>query len=293
MKISLPDSLLNQLPEHEKIEEIPQNFNDSTHRIWRLLNANKRNYFLKVSNKVQSPFWETLNELFDYNLNTEIALFSKSYHFIDQACTLEIPYLIKSNQNDDYSYILTNEVKGYTCGSNVNYLMLSQLAEHLSELHTKTNQKWGSLNSPKFKSDDWSKRLEITLKESAKKWGGVFSQSDNYLKQSVNEISKIKVNRFVPMMPDLRWDQFLQNNNQLCALVDLDAFVYAPRELDFVILEYLLTPDQVNTFNHVYTKKRDIPDISDVRIAYRLLLFYMQILGETNLEDWMEKETLF
>jgi len=49
-------------------------------------------------------------------------------------------------------------------------------------------------------------------------------------------------------MPDLRWDQFLSNGKQITALIDLDALVMGPIELDWVILEYLLSAQQAEWF---------------------------------------------
>ena len=91
----------------------------------------------------------------------------------------------------------------------------------------------------------------------------------------------------------VQYAQFLQHNDELIALVDLDAFVFAPRELDFVILELILSPAQISVFSKVYKKHHVIPEIIQVRPAYRLLLFYMQILGEADLDEWMNKEALF
>jgi len=281
MKNSLPDSLLNQLPVHESIEEIPQAFSDSTHRLWRLLNPNSdnKNYFLKVCSNTQSPFWQIMNDLFDFNLVKEIDNFSNTYRFIDQVCSLEIPSLIQAEVSTEYSYILTNELSGKACTSDANDLKTIQLANHLAELHEKKIQHWGSLNKPQLKPNDWPLRLKSVLLESTKKWGGVFLQSDLYLKQAIQAC-------------DLR-DQFLEKDNNLSALVDLDSFVYAPRELDFVILEYILSPNQLSTFKQTYSKSHMIPNIKLVRPAYRLLLFYMEILGENDLEEWMKKPHFF
>ena len=88
-------------------------------------------------------------------------------------------------------------------------------------------------------------------------------------------------------MPDLRWDQFLRQQDKLSALVDLDAIVYGPRTLEFVLLEYLLDPSQAECFAAEYQNYQVIPDLTDVRLPYRLLLFSMNVLGETDLDEWL------
>ena len=299
MQQTLPNWVKDRLPEYEKVDSIPQAFSDSTHHLWSLQgsSSDNRNHFLKVFSNTESPFWQIMRELFDFDLRSEIADFSDTYTFIDKSTHLDIPELIKAEAFDNgNAYILTSELRGKSIASEDlvnNDQIVKQMARHLGELHSRTNNNWGSLNCPLFSATDWSLRIEDTLFKSAQKWGGVFSQSDKYLKQALGTCALIEVQNFVPMMPDLRWDQFLQKDGEISALVDLDAFIFAPRELDFVILEYLLSPNQISVFSEVYSKHHAIPDISQVRPAYRLLLFYMQILGETDLEGWMNKEAIF
>ena len=295
MKYPLPKSLLCNLPAHKSIKEIPQAFSDSTHRLWCLQNPNKPdlNYILKMCSNTQSPFWQIMQDLFDYDLKAEIAYFSDTYDFIGQTCDIKIPSLLRAEVNNDFSYVLTTELEGKACGSNINDHMIRQLARHLAQLHDKNCQQWGRLQKPQFKAKDWSRCLKITLERSSKKWGGVFLQSDMYLKQALDACDAINSSEFVPLIPDLRWDQFLQKDNEISGFVDLDAFVYAPRELDFIILEYILSKHQFDIFNSVYSEYHSIPDIALARPAYRLLLFYMQILGEVDLEDWIKKEYYF
>jgi len=202
--------------------------------------------------------------------------------------------LIQAETLDDgNAFILASKLKGQIVNAEINDRMIQQLAQHLAELHSNTSNCWGLLNNPSFDQSEWSERIKTTLEKSAKKWGGAFIHSNNYLKQAVESISNSEVSAFVPMMPDLRWDQFLQQDNVISSLVDLDAFVFAPRELDFVILEFILTPDQLEIFSENYSKYHTIPTFEKVRPAYRLLLFYMQILGEADLDDWMNKKVFF
>ena len=94
-------------------------------------------------------------------------------------------------------------------------------------------------------------------------------------------------------MPDLRWDQFLMQQGKLSALVDLDAIVYGPRTLEFVLLEYLLDQTQAECFATEYQNYQSIPDLTKVRLPYRLLLFLMNVLGETDLNSWLNHPERF
>jgi len=302
MDNKLPNWLIDRLPEYEKVYSVPQTFCDSTHLLWRLQgpsldDLDQKNHFLKLCSNTESPFWQIMQRLFDFNLRTEITNFAHTYAFINKRCSFAIPELIKAETlENNNAYILTSELEGSAIESadlaNSDE-MIKQLANHLAMLHSNPINSWGSINKPVFTSLDWSYRLKTTLVESANKWGGVLLNSDKYLIKALDACDLIEITEFVPMMPDLRWDQFLHNGNDITALIDLDAFVFAPRELDFVILEYILTSDQIRLFSNSYSKHHAIPDIAQMRPAYRLLLFYMQILGETDLDGWMKKEALF
>jgi len=291
MQKKIPDWLIDRLSEYNNIEYVESVFSDSTHKIWYLQASavDNKNHFLKLCSNTQSPFWSIMQDIFDFNLNIEISRFTKLYALINKFSSLAVPELLKNEVSDKGSFILTSELDGTVVDSFINDQMVRQLAAHLANLHSNTSQHWGTIVKPSFNKFEWNQRLEMTLK----KWGGVNLESNKYLKQVLSDCSNIKINNFVPLMPDLRWDQFLQSNNKLTALVDLDAFVYAPRELDFIILEYLLTSDQASVFKEVYCMDHDIPVLNDVRSTYRLLLFFMQILAKKDLDVWMNKECLF
>lgn len=95
------------------------------------------------------------------------------------------------------------------------------------------------------------------------------------------------------IMPDLRWDQFLTDGKEITAFIDLDALIKAPIEIEFVILEYLLTPQQAVWFLEEYQKTQMVPNLSNTRNHYRKLLFNMNILGETDYQTWLKQPFIF
>lgn len=289
---SLPPSLLDELPSFINAEYLPQKYADSTHELWRLKNK-QDNMFLKVCNNTGSQFWQVMQHLFGLDLHAEINGFMQTYSFIKENTFLEIPKIITAQSIDAEiikrtSYILSSEVSGDTIEVS-NLKMVKQLAQHLTGLHFKKNNKWGTLKTPEFDHLQWQEKLATTLSVFANQQG----IPRKYLEQALDACQFATNTTFIPSMPDLRWDQFLQQNGQLYALVDLDAFVLAPRELDFVLLEYILTAEQYSTFIDTYSSTHPVPDISQVRPAYRLLLFLMQVLGEQEIGNWMNKEHRF
>ncbi len=286
----LAPGVIEKLPSFQSVEYLPQRFDDSTHNLWRL-KARQSNLFLKVCNNTGSPFWQVMRHLFAFDLSKEIESFSHLYQFITSATPLQIPTLItaESAVNDqEPAFILTSELSGNVV-DNVNPQMVEQLAKHLAQLHHKEHNSWGTIVNPAFDIQQWPQRLEQTLSHFAREQ----NTPNDITTQALNACKHATSSSFIPMMPDLRWDQFLQQDNRLTALVDLDAFILAPRELDFVLLEFILTPEQHAHFVQAYTRILPVPEITLVRPAYRLLLYFMQVLGEQELSDWMEAEQRF
>ncbi len=275
----------------------PQRFEDSTHDVWRLYSKQGR-YFLKVCSNTHSPFWQIMQQLFGVNLQADIQYFDMLYRHIAKLTPLQIPKLIKAESIPQHgAYILTTEAIGsLPDNACISREMLEQLAEHLAMLHNDQYKMWGSMHQPLLAADEWQQRLGDTLEKSAHKWGGGKTDYQRYLDTALEACYHLEVEKFVPMMPDLRWDQFLlskDNNNAVLTLLDLDAFVIAPRELDFILLEYLLDQQQAEYFTAIYTRHHDIPDLSYARSAYRLLLFFMEVLGEQAIEQWMMADCYF
>ena len=288
-----PQLSLNQqqfLPTLIKATQWPAQYEDSTHQLWHC-DTVAGEYMLKVCNSnsvTRSFFWQGMLHLFDVQLPAQLGLFKTVYNTVEQLGTLCIPNYIASTSanktNNEPAFILTKMMIGYGIAVNdINDGMVKALAQHISQLHLAQQPLWGKAVQPEFALNDWSKRLQITLKILAKQQAIPNSLLDEALAQAKD----ITVNFTVPIMLDLRWDQFLQQEGRLTTLVDLDAFAYAPRELELVLLEIILNGQQAKLFIKHYQQQHLLPDLSSVRTVYRLLLFLMNVLGEKNINIWM------
>ena len=283
---SLTAKQQQKLPKLIKATPLPALFEDSTHQLWQCDTVDGE-MMLKVCNadNVQaSSFWQGMALLFNVNLSDQLGEFKLVYDKLSTHSSLIIPDYIAS----DSAFILTRLIPGSMLdASNVNDEMVVKLSQHISALHQCQQSVWGSLTNVNLTADHWSMRLVETVNQLAKNQ----SIPEQLLAKAIEQSSKITVENFVPIMPDLRWDQFLQDNGQLSALVDLDAFVFAPRELELVLLEYILDQQQADLFISYYQKSHSLPDLSKVRTAYRLLLFMMNVLGEQDIDVWMQAPT--
>src|SRR5262249_46479788 len=89
------------------------------------------------------------------------------------------------------------------------------------------------------------------------------------------------------VLVDIGSGQFLTDGQRLTALVDTEAYVIGPRELDFIGLEYCLDPPSVVPFLAGYRSVLPLPTLSPVRSVYRYLYRLLGVRGQVDLEESM------
>lgn len=95
------------------------------------------------------------------------------------------------------------------------------------------------------------------------------------------------------VMPDLDPSQFLWNGERITALVDTEAYVVGPRELDLIALEYVLDAPQAQAVAEGYRRVLPLPDLTAVRPVYRYFYRLLRIQGQVPMERWMNWPVLF
>ncbi len=259
-------------------------FTDSTNALWLIGTDEPRVLFLKLLARDATPFWQVMDTLFDVRPRDQYGLFADLYQRVGSMTALSVPNLRHcSNQTADHAaYLLTDMLFGDPLhAEQVSNTMVVNLALHLASLHRNAQSTWGNFFDGQSSASDWASTVKETLSHT-------FPFDDSI--RDFNHCPRC----FVPMMPDLRWDQFLVTGGQLSALVDLDAFVFAPIELDFVLLEYLMSDKQLALWVDAYQAVGGVvPDIGAVRAVYRKLLFAMTVLGVNDLTQWLRRAHYF
>jgi hypothetical protein len=266
---------------------IPNKFEDSTHQLFYCQTADGE-MVLKVCNQTnigKSHFWLGANRLFAADFPNSLGTIHLTHNFLERNGALTVPDFVSASSNRFViSRFLTGEdVKPELIGA----LWVIQLAEHIAKLHQCTYANWGKLHAPELSATDWASRLRETLVFLLEQHNAPIAEP--LLAEVLAQAKNIQEIEFVPVMLDLRWDQFRCLSNNDLALIDLDAFVIAPRALDLVLIEYVLTPAQLALFKQHYTQTHTWPDPTTNTPCYQLLLFLMNILGETDLAKWMQR----
>ncbi len=266
-------------------ESIQARFEDSTHQLFAC-QTTQGEMVLKVCNQKtidESAFWSGANHLFAADFPASLGDIHLTHVFLEKHGTLKTPAFVSAGA---HRFVLTRFLEGKDI-DHVTEQWVVQLAAHIAKLHQSSYSNWGTLHKPVFTAEAWASRLHDTLVFLANKQG--MSMTEPTLIKALAQIDQIHETEFVPMMLDLRWDQFRGSEDNTLALIDLDAFVIAPRTLDLLLLEYVFTPAQLVIFKQHYTQSHRWPAHTKQTACYQLLLFLMNILGETNLAKWMQQ----
>ena len=292
-----PFEQLNQaevLPELFSATPIATMFEDSTHQLWHCF-TDDGEMILKIchqGNVDNSPIWQIMRQLFGVFLPQDLAFFSQWQQHIVQSAQLPIPELVVSagQRETAPAFVLSRWLPGQTLqAEQVNDIMVEQLACHMASMHQQSQNSWGPLHASEKSVSQWPEALLKTLLHQC----ALQQIPEPWLSLAITQIEQINPGCFAPIMVDNRWDQFLTVDGKITALVDLDAFVIGPPELELVLIEYQLNEPQAKLFAEVYQRVLPLPDVSGPRLIYRLLLFLMNALGETDIVKWIQAPKRF
>lgn len=280
----------------QSFKPIPSLYEDSSHHIF-LHEASHGKEIIKALNSQStsgSDFWLGMERFLGVDLKQQVSSFESLYPLIAQSSPLNIPTLLDTLTVPSKGIwaIKTDFLSGQAVQTQqVTSHMVRQLAEHLGRLHQIQSDHFGYIVDETKKEQDWPHHLKKQLNQCLTVRSVLSPSEKDALISQIDE--RFQSTSFGVIMPDLRWDQFLQLDGTLTALTDLDALVFGPVELDWVLLEYLLTPEQAQVFSLEYERHHSIPAIADVRSVYRMMLFLMNVLGEKNYQAWRDQPRLF
>ena len=170
--------------------------------------------------------------------------------------------------------------------------ILLQLGRFIGYLHKKEYRGFGAAGNhtgKNFKSV-LSKTYEFLIAE--------YWNSNEEIKGFFKKITETELNpnSFSLIMPDISANQFVFSDDmeKINGLIDLDAYVIGPRELELAILE-LCMPSQNSAqyFKQGYEEFGRLPDIRSCRAAYRFLGYLCDPENNEKIRTLTEKNIYF
>lgn len=256
-------------------------YNDASHRIIKLHTAANQ-YFLKWPQKHwrQLPFWQMSQAWFDLAIDTNYKTGSVLAELV-QHSPLSLVTILEAN-HQVLSVALVND----GVPSHLSSQAQAKLLAHYQAMQRLEGQGFGRLAEPRFDLALWSERLENSLMQ--------LDLPSQWVQAAITKSKTSPERKTCPLMLDWRWDQLSWQGGVPMGIIDLDAWVWAPDTLNWVMLEYLLvnlTAEEVAQWQRVLNI--DPKHLAAWRDVYRIALFAMNWQGATDLQAWLAAPALF
>lgn len=169
-----------------------------------------------------------------------------------------------------------------------------QFGQYIGTLHAHQCETWGNFpQTASFASDEFPQRFVHTLRQLV--W---FAWQDDaevsqILASYLNEAEQLpSLTHLSLIMPDISPSQFLYEQGHLSAIIDLESYVWGPRELELVAIELLLTSG--DAFREGYESVcGDFPQLAAVRRVFRFFYYLLYHAPPKGLRYWIDAPIVF
>ncbi|MBC6975037.1 nitrate reductase [Bacillus sp. Xin] len=249
----------------------------------------------KMKTEPNNDFWWGCKHLFGIDPRNVHTL-ETIHKQLQQYTTLPIPTVLRKHRLER-EYVVVKKLDGQVLESFIGQpdSILYCLGKGLAQIHqyktTYIGNPSGTFQIPLHKFHqhitDVSKQLVTMFYSNHSKINDSFEvfQSQLYALPAPKETTLILIN----MDPT----QFLTDGIEITGLVDTEAYVVAPRELDFIGLEYIFTEKEANAFRKGYETIMPIPNLVQCRAPYRYLYRLLSVQGNVDLEEWLQHPAFF
>ncbi|WP_410982321.1 phosphotransferase [Bacillus cereus] len=249
----------------------------------------------KLKTEPNNDFWWGCKHLFGIDPRNVHTL-ETIHKQLQQYTTLPIPTVLRKHRLER-EYVVVEKLDGQVLESFIGQpdSILYCLGKGLAQIHqyktTYIGNPSGTFQIPLHKFHqhitDVSKQLVTMFYSNHSKINDSFEvfQSQLYALPAPKETTLILI--------DMDPTQFLTDGIEITGLVDTEAYVVAPRELDFIGLEYIFTEKEANAFRKGYETIIPIPDLEQCRAPYRYLYRLLSVQGNVDLEEWLQHPSFF
>ncbi|MFE7375619.1 nitrate reductase [Bacillus cereus] len=250
----------------------------------------------KMYEEPNNDFWWGCKNLFGIDPRNVHHL--ETVHTLLQEHTnLPIPTIIEKHISNDREFVVAEKLVGNTVQSFIGQpdSTLFSLGKGLAEIH-------------KFKADfigNPSGTFQVPLDgfyshilNVSKELVHMFYSDDESIQNAFptfeSQLSSLSIPKESTLvLIDMDPTQFLSDGTTITGLVDTEAYAVAPRELDFIGLEYILTEKEAHAFKSGYETIMSIPHLEECRQPYRYLYRLLSVQGSVELKKWLSHPSYF
>lgn len=236
---------------------------------------------------LNNPFWAGARHLFGLDPQ-DLTPIPRFHQHVRDDLDLPAPRVLASGVSGGRPWLVTEHVPGEALPdlTTAPDALLIQLGAWLARLHHDDSPQWGNLAGTRREPlSTFPTRLAETIDMLTHR----FHASDPTLTAIANRLSGAiptmpVPTRAAPIMLDIDPTQFLRDGARITGLIDTDAVVLGPPELELISLEPLLDERSAAAFRAGYGP---LPSLAAVRPFYRFLSLLMEVQGDVPLAEWM------
>ncbi len=280
------------------IKELSPGYENHASEVW-LVKTKDEEVIVRTSKsnglEEEGPFWKGCHHVFGLNPTNVHALETVNNILYNMSC-IKVPKILRKGFIDK-EYLVLEKLEGYPLKTFMNQPkeLLYHFGVGLAQIHCiKMNDVGNPLGTFRIELNQFHNHLINALKKMVNE-----SYLDNEkilskLPQIIKILSEMKHPQSSSyILVDMDPTQFLTNGKMITGLVDTEAYVKGPRELDLIALEYVLDKESAHYFIQGYQSILDIPDLTICRMPYRYLYRLIEIQGREDLDDWLNHPTFF
>lgn len=234
-----------------------------------------------------NPFWAGARLLFGLEPR-DLTPIGPLHEHLRHDLSIPAPRVLSSGMTDGQPWLVTELLPGEALPdlTATPDALVTQLGGWLSRLHGDRSAHWGDLAGHRREPlAAFPAYLARTIKDLTRR----FHPHDPAYQETQRDIlariaTMPKPGHAAPIMLDIDPTQYLATGDRLTGLVDTDAIVLGPPELELVALEPLLDARTAVAFAAGYGQ---MPDLGPVRPIYRYLTLLMEVQGDPPLAEWM------
>lgn len=281
-----------------EVQELSPGYEDHASDVW-LVMSHEKEWIVRSSRMIGEPsneFWWGCHTLFgiDPRRLTDLKI---THHTLSKQTTMPIPTFIDMKRVGDREYAILEKMNGQLIHSFLDQPLsvIRSLGAGLAEIHALKRDYTGSPSSSfTVPLNHFHSHVSETMSQFVSKFYKAQSGFKETLQKAHQQLKNIPHSESSTyVLIDMDPTQFLTDGNVITGLVDTEAYVVAPREFDFIGLEYVLDEQTAAAFKKGYQNVLKLPQMEHVRMPYRFLYRLLSVQGSVELETWMNQKILF
>jgi aminoglycoside phosphotransferase (APT) family kinase protein len=277
--------------------ELDSGFDDHGSSVFRVRTASEHVVVRSFRDELaQGPFWGCLHELFgvDPRATSEVV---GLHALLSTISPIPVPRVLRVGEAADRTWLVVELMPGARLErfDELSDAALLAFGRGLAAIH---RSRFSTLGNPsatlRYPAAEFPRRLAGALRRSVERYPECAAARPLLDEMSAAAAALAPPAEGALVLADLFPPQFLHEGGRLAALIDIDAYVIGPRELDFVCLEYFVDTRAAAILAAGYSELAALPPLQAVRRVYRYFLWVLTMNPRgLEIDRWMRWPAAF